>query len=178
MTQKELILLLNYVRGAYQTFKSDANSDAVWYDLLQGEEYYGILQALKNYIRKGNKFPPTPADLIMGYELIVLEFSNEVLRLMESAGYFDDPTEIVLTEKYDELTDTYIKTEPRKVLTDLELARWNKDNRKRRAYIWLSEGFPKEAIPKWFKEDYQKYEKMIKAKYFALSSPEIVRALS
>lgn len=147
MTKQEYAQIKAYVLGAFPQMKNNDFSDAVWYDFLKEEEYYGILQSVKNYIKQGNKFPPTVGEVVNGYELIVQDFNNEVLRLMEESGYFDDAEE-----------------------TDYEVAAWNKKNRKRKAFIWLSNSFPKEAIPDWFKNDYHEYEKVIKAKYFATNN--------
>jgi len=143
MTQQEVIFVKNYIKGAYPNIKDDTTSDAVWYDLLKSEEYYGILQSVKNYIRSGNKYAPTLSEIIAGYELIVLEYQNEIIQRMDKDGYFNDG-----------------ETSP------YEIASWNKKNRMRKANVWASRDYPKEKIPDWFKRDYQRYEDLFKQKYF------------
>jgi len=140
MTKSEVIMLRNYIKGAYGYDKGDESTDAVWFDLLHNYEHQGIMQAVKSHIRSGNRFPPTLSELIAGYEVIVQSFSNDILDLMDRDGYFNDP-----------------------VGSDPALASWNKDNRKRKAQVWLSI----HKMPDWFKMDYQRYEGQIKVKYFA-----------
>jgi hypothetical protein len=155
MKDEQVVAIKKYVEGAYPMMKSNDDADLVWFDLLQDEEYYGILQSVKNYIRAGNKFPPGVSEVIQGYSLIIMEFNDEVLRLMDEDGFFNDSEE-----------------------ADIEVAYWNKNNRKRKAAVWISKDFPKENIPNWFKEVYQNYESQIKAKYFALSNTSKARQLT
>jgi hypothetical protein len=155
MTDEQVVAIKKYVEGAYPMMKSNDDSDLVWFDLLQDQEYYGILQSIKNYIRAGNKFPPTVSEIIKGYSLIIMEFNDEVLRLMDEDGFFNDPPG-----------------------GEIEVALWNKQNRKRKALVWMSRDYPKENIPRWFKEEYQKYEQMIKQKYFAIPNKMGVRQLT
>ena len=140
MTIQELSQIKAFIKGAYPNSRDDEASDIVWYEMLQNQEYYGTLQAVKSHIRSGNRFPPTLSELIAGYEVIVQSFSNDILDLMDRDGYFNDP-----------------------VGSDPALASWNKDNRKRKAQVWLSI----HKMPDWFKMDYQRYEGQIKVKYFA-----------
>lgn len=121
----------------------DESSDAVWFDMLRNEDYQGIMLALKSYIRAGNKYPPSIGELLKGYDNQILEFNNAVLETMERDGYFADSE-----------------------VTDPEVARFNYENRKRKAMMWASRDYPKEHIPEWFLKDYKSYEERVKSLYF------------
>ncbi len=155
MKDEQVVAIKKYVEGAYPMMKSNDDADLVWFDLLQDEEYYGILQSVKNYIRAGNKFPPGVSEIISGYSLIISGFADDVLKLMDDDGYFEDKEGL-----------------------DSEISDWNRSNRKTKAFIWMSTSFPKETIPNWFKQDYKRYESKIKAKYFALSNTSKARQLT
>jgi hypothetical protein len=131
MTNREVIQIKEYIKGAFANMKESDFSDVVWYDLLKDEEYYGILQSVKNYIRAGNKFPPSIGEIIKGYELIIQDFANDILQEMDDDGYFDDPEQ-----------------------TETEIALWNKKNRKRKAFLWAED---LSKAPEWFKNDYSSY---------------------
>lgn len=151
MKQSEVIIIRRYIKNSFSIMKDDDDSsDAVWFDMLQHEDYNGILSSLKRYIRDGNKYPPSIGELIKGYNVMVLEFNNAVLDAMDKDGYFssgdDDPT----------------------------VERWNYDNRKRKAIMWASKDYPKEAVPDWFLKDYKDYEEKVKAVYF-LDTPQRLR---
>lgn len=121
----------------------DESSDAVWFDMLRNEDYQGIMLALKSYIRAGNKYPPSIGELLKGYDNQILEFNNAVLETMERDGYFADGEAV-----------------------DSEVARFNYDNRKRKALMWASKDYPKEHVPEWFLKDYKAYEEKVKSIYF------------
>jgi hypothetical protein len=148
MTEVQVISIKKYCEAIYPMMKndSDGDSDLVWYDQLKDEEYHGTMQALKNWIKKGNKFPPSIPELIFGYDYAVLEHQAEVIRMMDYDKYFDDPKG-----------------------TDEEIAAFNKKNRIRRAKMYCSIDYPKERIPEWFKKDYLKYDERLKAEYIKIS---------
>lgn len=151
MKQSEVIIIRRYIKNSFSIMKDDDDSsDAVWFDMLQHEDYNGILSSLKRYIRDGNKYPPSIGELIKGYNVMVLEFNNAVLDAMDKDGYFssgdDDPT----------------------------VERLNYDKRKRKAIMWASKDYPKEAVPDWFLKDYKDYEEKVKAVYF-LDTPQRLR---
>ncbi|NCC19098.1 MAG: hypothetical protein EOM29_09190 [Bacteroidia bacterium] len=140
MKPAEIVILKEFIKSAYPSYKDEsATSDAVWYEMLHDEDYQGAMMAVKKYIREGNKFPPTLAELIKGCEGVVLEFNNAVLQAMDKDGYFSD---------------------------DGEYSDWNYENRKRKAMMWISKDYPKESVPEWFTKDYRKYEESIKEQYF------------
>jgi hypothetical protein len=140
MTELEIISIKKYVKGAYPNMKDTEISNIVWIDLLQDEEYYGILQSVKNYIKDGNKFPPTVGEVIKGYNLIINKFRDDILNKMEDDGVFDDPDS-----------------------TDIEIAMWNKKNRKRKTLIWSAN---LSKAPEWFVKIYKSYETNQKALVF------------
>ena len=139
MTVEQVLSIKKYVEGAYQTVKSDIDNDLVWIDMLKNEEYYGILESAKKYIRAGNKFPPTIGELIQGYEIVIDEFNKIVFDTMADDGYFVD-----------------------RVSKDQEVRDWNTQKRTKQTKIWLSKNYPKEYIPQWFLDDWQKYASEVK----------------
>lgn len=139
MTVEQVLSIKKYVEGAYQTVKSDIDNDLVWIDMLKNEEYYGILESAKKYIRAGNKFPPTIGELIQGYEIVIDEFNKIVFDTMADDGYFVD-----------------------RVSKDKEVREWNTHKRTKQTKIWLSKNYPKEYIPQWFLDDWQKYASEVK----------------
>lgn len=139
MTVEQVLSIKKYVEGAYQTVKSDIDNDLVWIDMLKNEEYYGILESAKKYIRAGNKFPPTIGELIQGYEIVIDEFNKIVFDMMVDDGYFAD-----------------------RVSKDQEVREWNTQKRTKQTKIWLSKNYPKEYIPQWFLDDWQKYASKVK----------------
>jgi len=139
MTREQVLSIKKYVEGAYQTVKSDIDNDLVWIDMLKNEEYYGILESAKKYIRAGNKFPPTIGELIQGYEIVIDEFNKIVFDMMADDGYFVD-----------------------RVSKDQEVREWNTQKRTKQTKIWLSKNYPKEYIPQWFLDDWQKYASEVK----------------
>ena len=139
MTVEQVLSIKKYVEGAYQTVKNDVDNDLVWIDMLKGEEYYGILESAKKYIRAGNKFAPTIGELIRGYEIVIDEFNKIVFDTMADDGYFVD-----------------------RVSKEREVREWNTQKRTKQTKIWLSKGYPKEYIPQWFLDDWRKYSNEVK----------------
>ena len=182
MTNNQIIQIKEYVRGAFPNMKDNDFADVVWFDLLKDEEFYGILQSVKNFVRDGSKFPPTVGEIIKGYELIVRDFSDSILREMEEDGYFDDVKktndEIMSGRCYkcgaeleigciSELCSSCnnlfsLKCEFKEV-EKLETADWNKRNRKTKAFLWVSGEI---KAPKWFTRDYKEYELRKKKQIF------------
>ena len=140
MTTQELNQLRAYIKGAYPHVKDDEQDDIVWYDLLQGCDYLGVLQTVKSYIRAGNRFAPTVAELISGYESILDVFNDDILDKMAKDGVFDDPYCIEMID------GRLIETEP-------EVRRWNREKRITKAKNWLQA----KSMPAWFKEKYDSY---------------------
>ena len=139
MTREQVLSIKKYVEGAYQTVKNDIDNDLVWIDMLKNEEYYGILESAKKYIRAGNKFAPTIGELIQGYEIVIDEFNKIVFDMMVDDGYFVD-----------------------RVSKDQEVREWNTQKRTKQTKIWLSKNYPKEYIPQWFLDDWRKYASEVK----------------
>jgi len=146
MTKKEVVLIKSYIKGAFPNFKDDQKTDVIWYDMLKDEEYYGILQSVKNFIKSGSKYPPTLAEVLKGYDLILDSLYNDVINLMDEDGFFDDPEG-----------------------TPAEITLWNKKNRKRKALFWVTGNTTKSVAPEWFKEIFKSYKDKLKTKYFSLS---------
>lgn len=153
MTSQELSQLRAYIKGAYPHIKDDEQDDLVWFDLLQGYEYLGLLQTVKRYIKAGNRYAPTVAELISGYETILDGFNLDILDRMASDGVFDDPEFVTITD---------LNGIKRTIATEPEVRAWNRQKRIDRARNWLSKNF----LPDWFKRDYQRYEDLFKQKYF------------
>jgi len=157
MTSQELSQLRAYIKGAYPQASDSENDDLVWYDLLQGYEYAGLLESVKRYIRNGNgtrnEFPPLPSQIIKGYETILDGFNLDILDRMASDGVFDDPEFVTITD---------LNGIKRTIATEPEVRAWNRQKRIDRARNWLSKNF----LPDWFKRDYQRYEDLFKQKYF------------
>jgi len=139
MTTEQVLSIKKYVEGAYQTLKSNIDNDLVWIDILKDQEYYGILESTKKYIRAGNKFPPTMGELIQGYEIVVDDFNKIVFDMMADDGYFID-----------------------RVSENQEIKIWNTEKRTKQTKIWLSKNYPKEHIPQWFLDDWRKYANEVK----------------
>jgi uncharacterized protein YciI len=139
MTTEQVITIKKYVEGAYSTLKTETDNDLVWIDMLKDQEYYGILESAKKYIRSGNKFPPTIGELIKGYEIVIDEFNKIVFEMMADDGYFVD-----------------------RVSKEKEVRDWNTEKRTKQTKIWLSKNYPKEYIPEWFLSDWKKYANDVK----------------
>lgn len=133
MTAKETLSILKYIKGVYPYTKDSELSNVVWIDMLKDEEYFGILESVKNYIREAHEYAPNVGQIIKGYDIIIKQFANDILNKMNDDGVFNDPIE-----------------------TDIEIAMWNKNNRKRKALMW-SQDLSK--APEWFVELYKSYEK-------------------
>ena len=141
MTLEELTQLRAYIKGAYPASKDEESDDVVWFDLLHDYDYAGCLQTVKNYIKAGNRFAPTVAELISGYETTLDGFNDDLLERMARDGVFDDLDCV-------EVKGREIETEP-------EVRRWNRDKRIIKAKIWLQA----KSMPSWFKEKYDSYRK-------------------
>jgi len=142
MTKSEVIMLRNYIKGAYGYDNGGESTDAVWFDLLQGYEYKGIMQAAKNHIKSGNNYPPRVAELIRGYELILDSLSDDIINRMERAKELDDAE-----------GDEDVKT-------------WNKRNRVEKLKVWLAHPNRDRIIPDWLKTIISKYQNEIRSRLF------------
>ena len=142
MTKSEVIMLRNYIKGAYGYDNGGESTDAVWFDLLQEYEYKGIMQAAKNHIKSGNNYPPRVAELIRGYELILDSLSDDIINRMERAKELDD------TEG------------------DEDVKAWNKRNRVEKLKVWLAHPNRDRIIPDWLKTIISKYQNEIRSRLF------------
>lgn len=143
MNGQEVVLLRKYAEGAYPQMKQDAGSDAVWTDMLSQYEYFGVMQALKNYIRTGNRFPPTLAELISGYEQVLSSFDADIVEMMAKDGVFDDD-----------------------ITKDPEIKAWNRANREQKTRTWLAHPLRELMWPDWLKDLYGEYQARIRERYF------------
>ena len=89
MTVQEVMLIKKYAEGAYPQMKQDEGNDLVWIDMFSPYEFLGIKTALQNHIRSGNKFPPTIAELIKGYEVLLDTFHEDILNRMIQDNVFE-----------------------------------------------------------------------------------------
>ncbi len=142
MTKSEVIMLRNYIKGAYGYDNGGESTDAVWFDLLQEYEYKGIMQAAKSHIKSGNNYPPRVAELIRGYELILDSLSDDIINRMERAKELDD------TEG------------------DEDVKAWNKRNRVEKLKVWLAHPNRDRIIPDWVKTIISKYQNEIRSRLF------------
>jgi hypothetical protein len=147
MTFEEVVHIRNYVRGAYPQVKDSSEStDAVWFDMLKDCAYLGILASVKDYIKKGKQYPPTLAEIIKNYEVVLDSHQDDILNQMILDGVFDDPEG-----------------------TNEDIADWNKENRIDKAKYWMT--LEKWQWPKWFLEIYKNYMKnLISQKYIGVRS--------
>lgn len=149
MTLEELTQLRAYIKGAYPASKDEESDDVVWFDILQGYEYLGLLQTVKRYIKAGNRYAPTVAELISGYESILEVFNDDILDKMAKDGVFDDPYCIEMID------GRSIETEP-------EVRRWNREKRITKAKNWVQA----KSMPAWFKEKYDSYRTQYRRQLF------------
>ena len=141
MRSEEILNIKKYVEGAYPNLKKDPDADIIWLDMLKDYNYLGVLEAVRNYIKSGNKYPPTLAEIIKGYEVVLDKHQEEVLTRMVNSGMFDDPNG-----------------------ADPEIAAWNKENRIDKARYWMS--LEKPSWPGWFLTEYKKHlRNIIQIKY-------------
>jgi hypothetical protein len=154
MTKSEVIMLRNYIKGAYGYDNGGESTDAVWFDLLQEYEYKGIMQAAKNHIKSGNNYPPRVAELIRGYELILDTLSDDIINRMERVGEFDD------------------------MVGDEEIRAWNKRNRIDKLKRWLAHPNRDRIMPSWLQAIISKYQAEIKMKYFGNGSRDAIEQRS
>lgn len=147
MTYEEVVHIRNYVKGAYPQVKDNTEAtDAVWFDMLKDYAYLGILASVKEYIRSGKQYPPTLAEVIKNYEVVLDLHQDDILNQMILDGVFDDP------EGAKE-----------------DIAEWNKECRIDKVKYWMS--LEKWQWPKWFLDIYKNYMKqIINQKYISVRS--------
>lgn len=131
LDRKMAVAIKFYCEGAYPQMKDKNGSDEVWIDMLTNYDYSLMLLAVKQYISDGNEYAPSIASLILYYKKQQDRFSNDILQEMEKDGIFDDCYG-----------------------TDIEIALWNKLNRKRKAQNYVITGI----MPGWFEAIYQNYQ--------------------
>jgi len=150
MNLQDIIALRKYAEGAYPQMKLSETSDAVWFDMMASYQLNGMMEALKTYIRSGNTYPPTVADLINGYETIISGFDSDIVEKMAREGVFDDSKGC-----------------------DSEIADWNRTNRKNKALAWLSSPNRDRFMPLWFATLYDLYRTRVETKYFGKTPKQI-----
>ena len=131
MTIKEVITLRTFIKESYPYSKLENESgDDVWYVLLKDYKFKNVYEALIDYIKEGNKFAPSIAELISLSKTKEKIFLNEVVQYMDEQGYFDD----------------------KKVL-NAEVAMWNKESRIKKTMSFIE----RDAVPEWLQKDINKY---------------------
>ena len=131
MTNEQILQVKKYIEGAFPQVKEKVVADLVWFDMMRDEEYYGIMQSVRNYVKKGKPFPPSIGEIINGYELTFESYQDSILNQMDLNGYFGND--------------------------DNEIETWNRKNRKLKAVRWVLKLLP---APDWFIEDYRQYKNM------------------
>ena len=136
MKAKEIIVLKTFITESYPYVKMDnPEGDDVWYIMLKEYKFKKMQKVLMDYIKSGKKFAPGIADLIKLYEDNTIVELNDIISFMEEQGYFDDINPI-----------------------DAEWAMWNKENRLKKAMMWIEN----DNVPSWLQKDINKYYKLIK----------------
>lgn len=131
MNAKEVIVIRTLIKESYPYVKMDnEQGDEIWFILFQEYQFKPMYEALINYIKQGNKFAPSAAELIKMHDNFNTLLINDVIAAMDVDGYFDDPEG-----------------------TAAELAMFNHKNRLRKAVMWIERGLG----PDWFIKDYLKY---------------------
>ena len=82
MDNSQALTIKAYCEGAYPNMKKDDTYDVVWFDMLKDYQYQGIMQSVKKYIMAGNKFPPTIAELIQGYETLLTDQNEKLVEMV------------------------------------------------------------------------------------------------
>jgi len=139
MKAEQVIMIRAIINESYPYVKMDKEEgDEVWFLMLQDYNYKIIQQALIDYIKNGNKFAPSIAELIKLHDKKKESFRHPLVEFMLGKGYFND-------------RDADGKT------IHSELASWNRDNRVRKHNMWLLE----DRVPTIFQADLDKYRKMM-----------------
>ena len=127
MTENEVLAVKTYAEGAYPQMKSEKASDFVWVDMLSPYDLNTAMVSLQTYIKSGNRFPPTVADIIKGCGEAQKNQDEEFIAYLDNLGMFREAGE------------------------DDEVSRWNKDNREQKARNWLAHPLREKAWPEWFR---------------------------
>lgn len=139
MKAEQVIMIRAIVNESYPYVKMDKEEgDEVWFLMLQDYNYELIQKSLIEYIKNGNKFAPSIADLIRLHDAKKENFRHPLIEFMFDKGYFDD-----------------IDGDGNKIYN--ELASWNRDKRVKKHNMWLLE----DRMPPIFKDDIEKYRKMM-----------------
>lgn len=139
MKAQQVIMLRAIINESYPYVKMDKEEgDEIWFLMLQDYNYELMQKSLLDYIKDGNKFAPSIADLIKLHDHKKSTFRHPVVEFMLDKGYFND-------------RDGEGKT----IYSDL--ASWNRDNRVKKHNMWVLEG----RLPDIFKEDFEKYKEMM-----------------
>ena len=132
MTSDKAIVIKMFCENAYHQLKEKNGGDEVWVEMLKEYQYEVMLSAVKNYIKRGNTYPPSIADLINVYNSEVVTIYDDILNAMECDGVFNDP-----------------------IGCDEEIETINIRHRREKSINWLQSN----VMPDWFREILQKYLK-------------------
>ena len=139
MEAEQVIMIRAIINESYPYVKMDkAEGDEVWFLMLQDYSYEIIISVLKGYIKNGNKFAPSIAELIKLHDQRKESFRHPLVDFMLDQGYFDDRDK-----------------DGNKLYG--ELPSFNRDNRVRKHNMWLLE----DRVPEVFKKDLEKYRKLM-----------------
>lgn len=141
MNVQEAIAVRVYAEGAYPQLKDKDAAGKVWVDLLTPFEYRGIMKVLKDYIMTGNKYPPTVAELIGAYKVVLSEIDETIVQMMLDAGDFDDPD-----------------------WANPEVAMWNQKKRIESS----REMIRRNIMPDWFRARYDHFKRLAVGDLFGL----------
>jgi len=87
MNNQEAIVLRRFAEGAYPQMHNEQGADAVWIEMLQDYPFNGVMEALKQRIRDGNKYPPNIGELIGGYKEMLSSFDSAFADWLEKIGF-------------------------------------------------------------------------------------------
>lgn len=139
MEAEQVIMIRAIINESYPYVKMDKQEgDEVWFLMLQDYSYDLMINCLKNYIKNGNKFAPSIAELIELHDKRKESFRHPLVDFMLDKGYFDD-----------------VDDKGNKIFG--EVASWNRDKRVKKHNMWLLE----DRVPSIFKADLEKYQKMM-----------------
>lgn len=130
MTKQEALGLYDFMKSQYGYLSDDKVVKAIWIQQMLEYQFEGMLQGLKNWINRGEKYAPTTGQLIQSYKIKLSAEQEYILELMDDAGEFSDPS------------------------GDADIREWNRRNRMTRARQWIS---GESVMPDWFREKMSQY---------------------
>lgn len=148
MTIEEVIALRVFINEAYPFAKMDqTEGDVTWHIILQECNAKEMQDVVLLYIRSGQKYPPSVAELISRYEKRVDEIIPEIVSFMMGHRFFDDDDK-----------------------NDLVMFEWNRKNRIRKASIWVRTNI----MPDWFRVELEKFKNIMKKEELGFAERKLI----